>query len=252
MTENITLQSKSRFNFARIVEVLLQPQRTFGLLAEEARPNWSTPMLALSISAFLGVIVSGYLTSRAAMMGEVQLPRDWEWWTPDMQANYMQAQQSMQGPVFAYVIPLVSALVGLWLGWLILSGLLHLGSTLLGGRGSMQNALNITGWASLPFLIRDILRIVFMLIVGHSIASPGLSGFAGSAAFVAQMLARVDIFFIWSIVLLVIGFGVGDSLPKLKAITNVVIVTLLLLLLQSGIGTLLSNASGLVVQRPFF
>jgi len=121
MTENITLQSTSRFNFARIVEMLLQPQRTFALLAEELRSSWSTPMLALSISAFLGVIVSGYLTSRAAMMGEVQLPRDWEWWTPDMQANYMQAQQSMQGPVFSYIIPLVSALVGLWLGWLILS-----------------------------------------------------------------------------------------------------------------------------------
>lgn len=252
MTENITLQSTSRFNFARIVEMLLQPQRTFALLAEELRSSWSTPMLALSISAFLGVIVSGYLTSRAAMMGEVQLPRDWEWWTPDMQANYMQAQQSMQGPVFSYIIPLVSALVGLWLGWLILSGLLHLGSTLLGGRGSMQGALNITGWASLPFLIRDVLRIMFMLIVGHSITSPGLSGFAGSAAFWAQLLTRVDIFFIWSIVLLVIGFGIGDSLPKAKAITDVVVVALLLLLLQSGIGALLSNASGLVVQRPFF
>ncbi|MBL8103255.1 MAG: YIP1 family protein [Anaerolineales bacterium] len=252
MTENITLQSTGRFNFARIVEVFLQPQRTFALLAEEARPSWSTPMLTLSISAFLSVIVSGYLTSRAAMMGEVQLPRDWQWWTPDMQANYMQAQQSMQGPVFAYIIPLVSALTGLWLGWLILSGLLHLGSTLLGGRGSMQGALNITGWASLPFLIRDVLRIIFMLIAGHSITSPGLSGFAGSAAFAAQLLARVDIFFIWSCILLMIGFGAGDSLSKAKAVTNVVVVTLLLLLLQSGIGTLLSNASGLAVQRPFF
>ena len=252
MTENISLESKSRFNFARVVEILLQPQRTFALLVEEARSSWSTPMLALSISAFLSVIVSGYLTSRAAMMGEMQLPRDWQWWTPDMQANYMQAQQSMQGPVFAYIIPLISALVGLWLGWLILSGLLHLGSTLLGGRGSMQGALNITGWASLPFLVRDVLRIVFMLIVGHSITSPGLSGFAGSAAFAAQLLARVDIFFIWSIVLLVIGFSVGDGLPKTKAIADILIVTLLLLLVQSGIGTLLSNASGLVVQRPFF
>jgi len=116
----------------------------------------------------------------------------------------------------------------------------------------MQGALNITGWASLPFLIRDVLRIMFMLIVGHSITSPGLSGFAGSAAFWAQLLTRVDIFFIWSIVLLVIGFGIGDSLPKAKAITDVVVVALLLLLLQSGIGALLSNASGLVVQRPFF
>jgi hypothetical protein len=252
MTESSFSTPTKKLDFARIIPALYRPQQAFVDINAKINVSWLTPLLVLSISSALVVFVSGYLTSRAAMMGEVQLPRDWEWWTPDMQANYMQAQQSMQGPVFAYVIPLVSALVGLWLGWLILSGLLHLGSTLLGGRGSMQSALNITGWASLPFLIRDILRIVFMLIVGHSITSPGLSGFAGSAAFVAQMLARVDIFFIWSIVLLVIGFGVGDSLPKLKAITNVVIVTLLLLLLQSGIGTLLSNASGLVVQRPFF
>jgi hypothetical protein len=251
MTENIASQSNSRFNFARIFEVLLQPQRTFAMIAEEARPSWLTPMLSLSVSAFLGVIMSGYLTSRAALMGEVQLPRDWQWWTSDMQANYMQAQQSMQGPVFTYVIPLFSALVGLWLGWLILSGLLHLGSTLLGGRGSMQGALNITGWASVPFLIRDVLRIIFMLIAGHSIISPGLSGFAGSAAFASQLLTRVDLFFLWSCVLLVIGFGAGDSLPKVKAIASVVVITLLILLLQSGIGTLLSNASGLVVQRPF-
>ncbi|MBI3151143.1 MAG: YIP1 family protein [Chloroflexi bacterium] len=252
MTENIALQPTSRFNFARIVEVLLQPQRTFSLIAGEARPSWLTPMLTLSASTVLSVIVSGYLTSRAAMMGEVQLPRDWQWWTPEMQSNYMAAQQSMQGPVFAYIIPLVSALIGLWLGWLILSGLLHLGSTLLGGRGSMQGALNITGWGSLPFLVRDALRIVFMLIAGHAISSPGLSGFAGSAAFVGQVLARVDVFFLWVCVLLVIGFSAGDSLPKTKAVTSVVVVTLLLLLAQAGIGAMLSNASGLVVQRPFF
>lgn len=252
MAENISSQPNSRFNFVRIVEVLLQPQRTFALIAEESRSNWSTPMLALSISASLGVLLSGYLTSRAAMMGEMQLPRDWEWWTPDMQANYMQAQQSMQGPVFSYIIPLFSALVALWLGWLLLSGLLHLGSTLFGGRGSMLGAFNITAWANVPFLIRDLLRLIYMLIAGHSIVSPGLSGFAGSAAFIAQLLARLDIFFVWSCILLVIGFAKSDSLTKPKALANVVLVSLLLLLLRAGVGALLSSASGLMVQRPFF
>src|SRR5262249_54870322 len=153
---------------------------------------------------FLSVIVSGYLTSRAAMMGEVQLPRDWQYWTPEMQSNFMQAQQAMQGPVFSYIIPLASALVGLWIWWLILSGLLHLGSTLMGGRGSMQRALNIVGWAALPFMVRDLLRVIFMLLAGHSISSPGLSGFAGSSAFFAQILTHIDIFFIWNVILLII------------------------------------------------
>lgn len=252
MTETNENKPTARFQLARILEVLLQPTRTFSLLAEEARPTWQTPMLALSLSSALSVIVSGYLTARAAMMGEVQLPRDWEWWTPDMQSNYMQAQQSMQGPVFTYVIPLVGALLGLWLGWLILGGLLHLGSTVFGGRGSMRSALTVTGWASLPFLVRDGLRIIFMLIAGHSIQSPGLSGFVENAPFVAQLLSRVDLFFLWAVVLLVIGFGFADSLPRAKAAANVGIVSILLLLLQSGIGALLSNASGLAIQRPFF
>ncbi len=252
MTETIALNPPRRLNFARIMEVLLQPVRTFGLVVEENRPSWFTPMLALSLSSFLSMVVSGYLTARAASMGEVQLPRDWQYWTPDMQNNYMQAQQSMQGSVFTYVIPLVSALVALWLGWLILSGLLHLGSTLLGGRGSMQSALNIAAWASLPFVIRDVLRVIYMLIAGHSITSPGLSGFAGSGAFLSQLLSRIDLFFIWTCILLVLGFAVADSLPKNKAIADVLIVTLLLLLAQAGIGTLIANLGGMAVQRPFF
>lgn len=252
MTETTPSQSTGRFGFARIPEFLLQPVRTFVLLVEEARATWGTPMLALSVSTFLSVMVSGYLTSRAAMMGETPLPRDWQWWSPEMQENYMRAQQAMQGPVFAYIIPLVTALISLWLGWLILSGLLHLGSTLLGGRGSMQSALNVTGWGSLPFLVRDVLRIIFMLLAGRAISSPGLSGFVADSAFLMQLLSRADIFLIWSCILLVIGFGVADKLPKAKAVANVVIITLLLLLAQAGIGTLLSGLSGLAVQRPFF
>ena len=155
MTESNISKPASKLNFARILAVLFQPRRTFTEIAGEIGSSWLTPMLALSLSALLSVIVSGYLTSRAAMMGNITFPPDWQYWTPEMQNNYMQAQQSMQGPVFVYVIPFVSAFVGLWLGWLIFSGLLHLGSTLLGGRGSMSSALNVVAWAYLPFVVRD-------------------------------------------------------------------------------------------------
>src|SRR5688572_3680245 len=124
-----------------------------------------------------------------------------------MQNNYMQAQQATQGPVFLYIIPMLGSLTGLWVGWLLLAALLHFGSTLLGGRGSMQSALNIVAWASLPFAIRDILRIIFILATGHAIVSPGLSGFASTPGLVSQLLTRLDIFLIWHVVLLVIGFA---------------------------------------------
>lgn len=221
-------------------------------MTSEARPSWLTPMLLLSVTAILVVIVAGYLKSRAAMMGEVILPPDWEFWTPEMQNNYMQAQQATQGPVFNYVMPMIGSLAGLWMGWLLLAGLLHFGSTLLGGRGSMQSALNVVAWASLPFVVRNILRIVFMLVAGHAIVSPGLSGFTTTPGFIAQLLTRLDIFLIWHVVLLIIGFAVADGLPRGKAVTGVIVVVLLVLLAQAGLGALTSSFGGLAVQRPFF
>jgi hypothetical protein len=209
-------------------------------------------MLVLTITAILVVVAAGYLKTRAAVMGEIQLPRDWQFWTPEMQNNYMQAQQATQGPVFMYVMPMIGSLTGLWVGWLLLGALLHFGSTLLGGRGSMQSALNIVAWASLPFAVRDILRIIFMLSAGHAIISPGLSGFASTPGFVSQLLTRVDIFLIWQVILLVIGFGVTDSLPRSKAVAGVVFIMLLVLLAQAGLGALTSNIGGTAAQRPFF
>jgi hypothetical protein len=248
---NMESTQTNRFNFLRTRDVLLQPLGTFRAIVEEARASWLTPMLLWSASTFLCVMIAGFMTARAASMGEMLLPRDWQYWTPDMQNNYMQAQQSMQGPVFSYVIPLVLALVSLWGGWLILSGLLHLGSTLLGGRGTMQGALTVAAWAGLPFVLRDLLRIIFMVIAGHAIQSPGLSGFAGSSVFLGQILSRVDVFFIWYCILLVIGFEASEDLPRNKAIAGVTVLIVLLLLVQAGLGTLFSNLGGLAFQRPF-
>jgi hypothetical protein len=116
----------------------------------------------------------------------------------------------------------------------------------------MQSALNIVAWANLPFAIRDLLRIVFMLSSGHAINSPGLSGFFTSAGFASHLLTRADIFLIWNVILLVIGFAIADGLPRGKAVTGVLVVIVLVLLAQAGLGALSSRFGGLAVQRPFF
>lgn len=243
MTE-LTASATKRFDFSKIFPILFQPQRTFTEIAAEARASWSTPMLVLSLTTALTVIVSGYLKSRAAISGEVALPPDWQYWTPEMQNNFLQAQQTSQGAVVVYVLPLVSALITIWLGWLILGGILHLGSTLVGGRGSMQSALNIAGWANLPFGLLNILQVFFMLFAGHAIVSPGLSGFAGGSVFLAKILEQTDVFFIWNTILLILGFGIADGLPRTKASILVLAVVGALLLMSAGVGAMAANIGG--------
>lgn len=248
----IDKQPARRSDFSRLFTVLRNPTATFTEMISEARPTWLTPMLVLSLTAVLVIVVSGYLKTQAAMMGEVPLPPDWQYWSPDMQESYMQAQQATQSPAIMYVFPLVGALLSLWVGWVLVAGLLHLGSTILGGRGSMQSALNVVAWASLPFALRNIVQFVFMLIAGHTIVNQGLSGFA-SSAFLSQALARVDLYWIWYMILLVIGFAIADGLPRSKAFVGVAVVLLLVLAAQAGLGSLTSNlgGQGQTSQLPF-
>jgi hypothetical protein len=247
---------RRRIDLKLLMAFLLHPRQEFESHSAQKKAVWLTPMLILSLTLFLSVLVAGFLRSRAAALGEITLPADWQWWTAEMQNNYMQAVQATQGPVFLYVIPSVTGLTGLWLGWGILSGLLHLASTLLGGRGTLSSALNTAAWASLPFALRDILRIVYMMVTGHPILSAGLSGFVtgteGGALFFANLLKHVDIFLLWQIFLLVLGLSIADNLPRGKAIAGVAFVLLISLLAQAGLGALGSSLGGLMVTRPFF
>ncbi len=245
----------SRFHFKETLAILFRPAAAFKRLTELSTSTWLTPLLVLTLTLILRVLVGGYLQGQAAAMGTTPLPPDWQWWSAEMQNQYMQAQSLTQGPVFLYVIPIATGLVGLWAGWGIVSGLLHLLSTLLGGRGSMQTALNCVGWASLPFAIRDLLRVIFMLSVQRTIISPGLSGFAigpeGANIFLIQLLAYVDLFLVWHVILLAIGISVSDNLSRGKAMIGAVLVVLLAILTQAAIGYGVSSMGGMMVTRPF-
>jgi len=235
-----------------LINLLLHPRKTFSEMSPESRGAWLTPMLALSISGIMAVIVSGYLNARNTFVGEAPLPPDWEFWTPEAQESFLQAQQTTQGPLFTYILPILGVLLSLWFGWIIFSGILRLASTLLGGRGTMHSALNVVAWASLPFVVRDVLRIVFMLLAGHAIESPGLSGFASGSGFISSLLAQTDIFLFWNIALLVIGFAISDGLPGRKALAGVLIIVLVILFAQAGLGALVSSFGATSVQRSFF
>ncbi len=250
MTDLATPKANRRFDFKQVLAFLIHPRQGMQRLAAEEKPAWLMPMLIICVFMLLRVVVGGFFQARAAAMGEVTLPADWEWWTTDMQESYMQAQAATQGPVFVYIIPAVLELVKVWFGWFAVGGLLHLASTLLGGRGTMRSVLNLVSWSMLALAARDLLRVVYILIAQHQLTSPGLSGFA-TATFLSQILANVDIFFIWFAVLLGLGLSVIDSLPLKKAVIAVVVVLVVIVLLKAGASTLTANLGGLMVTRTF-
>jgi hypothetical protein len=203
------------------------------------------------------VLVAGSINTAAAQAGQVTLPPDFQYYSPQDQAQFMQAMEATQSPVFMYVFPAVSALLGVWIGWLLVGGLLHLVLTMLGGRGDTMGAMNLVAWSSLPFALRDLVRIVAALATDRVIQAPGLRGFAPAGdstliVFLAAFLALVDIYLIWHIILLVIGVRSSDGLSRGKALGGVLLTMLLVIVAQSLLGLLSAKLGGLTIVRPFF
>jgi len=246
-----------RFLFSWIPAIFFSPRRIFQKIASSPKAIWITPLVVITILVLANVLETGRLKNQAAMSGEITYPPDFQYYTPEQQAQYMQAIQSTQGPVFVYVLPAIISLLGVWLGWLILGGVLHLITTLLGGRGNTAVSMNIVAWGSLPYGLRALVQLVYMLAAHKIIGSPGLSGFSpagdsGGLLFLAQFLRLIDIYVIWQIVLLVLGVRIYTALSPLKSIVGVVLAILIILLLQSGIAYASGLLSNLSITRPFF
>jgi hypothetical protein len=251
-------EGNGRWHFDYLLPLLFQPRRTLKRIVGADTAVWHTPIFILIATGLIRVLVEGSLKQAAsANAGMGAMPPGFEFYTPEQQAQFQSAMAATSGPVFVYLLPAVMTLLGVYFGWLILGWVLHLGLTLVGGRGGSQQALNLVAWSLLPFAIRDALRIVAMWLGGQPIAALGLSGFAPAAdgalaIYLATLLAYVDIYLIWHIVLLLIGVRAAENLSRAKAWLVVLLTVLGLTLLKALPALLAAQFSDLTVIRPFF
>lgn len=246
-----------RFQFRWAPEILLHPRRVLARITAQNRGLWLTPLVILTLTALARVLVAGYVKQHFGVTGEIQLPPNYQYYSPEQQAQFMQAMQATQGPVFTYAFPAISALLGVWVGWLLVGGLLHLVLTLLGGRGDTMSAMNLVAWAGLPFAVRDLVRIAALWITKQPITNPGLSGFtpleaAGLAAYLAAWLPLIDLYVIWHIILLALGVRQKSSLSPGKALGGPLLTVVIVLALQALVSFLFIRLGGLTIIRPFF
>ncbi|OGT28787.1 MAG: hypothetical protein A2Z17_05415 [Gammaproteobacteria bacterium RBG_16_66_13] len=245
-----------RFQFDWVLRSILRPWSTFPKLVEQPADTWRTPLLVLTLAAVLLVLVAGPLRREAALNAPAEPPPDFQYYSPEQQEQFLQAQQATSSNTFIYLFPALSALARVWGGWLIVGALLHLAVTLLGGRATMRTMMNLVAWAGLPFAVRDAVRAVYMLASKRLILAPGLSGLAvsdgGTLDLVrVNLLESLDLYIIWHVLLLVAAVRSAGNPGTGKAWTSVLLTQVVALALQIGPAVLLAKLSGLTVIRPF-
>ena len=243
-------------HFEWVLPLFLRPTRTLKTIVERDHPVWLTPLLILSLLAIVLVLVGAPIRAeQAQQVGE--LPPDFQYWGPQQQEEYLAAQGNKANPIFIYLFPALGSLIGIWLSWFLLGSILHLALTLSGSRGSSGQAVNLVGWAGLPIALRYIVQAIAILASRRLVQSSGVSGFIsaeaeGITAFLRILLGFVDIYWIWQVVLLMIGVLPLTGLTRGKAWTAVLTSVILLLIIQSVPGYVSSLLGGLSLTRGFF
>ena len=225
-------------------------------IVEEDRPSSRAPILLLLVATIAHALLAGSINAAARAGGEVVLPPNSEFWTPEQQAQFLQAATATNNPTFNYVLPALGAVLGVLLMWLVVSWLLHLVLTLLGGRGTSQGAINVVAWASLPFVVRAVVQIVAMLLTDGLVTGGGLSGFAPSGegslnVFLASLLGQIDLYFIWHVILVYLGARLSSRLPRSKTWLAVLIVFALVMAVRALPDVILARFGYLTIIQPF-
>jgi hypothetical protein len=259
-TENDVLPARRAadrgWRFDLVAPLFLRPRRALAQVVEQNRPLWRTPILLLILATTARALLVGSINAAAKAGGEPVLPPGFEFYTPEQQAQFMQAATASNNVTFNYILPTLSAVAGVVIVWLLISWLLHLILTLLGGRGTSQQAINIVAWASLPLVLRAVVQIVAILATDQVIASPGLSGFAPAGegvwpALLAAALSQIDIYFIWQFVLIAIGARLSSQLRWGRVLFALALTVVIVMALRALPSVILARFGDLTVIQPF-
>lgn len=199
----------------RVIGAFTSPKATFEDIAR--KPSWIAPMLILII---LNLGISGLLATKVdwrsvvtkqmeASPASASLPED------------QKAQRIEMGAKIAPMITWVAGILGIPIVALIITLVYWLGFNLIKGAGiKFGTAFGITVHALLPSAISIILTIIILYLkpAGDIVPEPGkmaatsLYAFlpANAAKWLQALGASLEIFWIWCMVLLAIGYSAAN------------------------------------------
>jgi hypothetical protein len=226
-------------SFGRLFGVLFAPGKTFRSIAE--RPTWLVALLVLLVSAGLMAYIAGMRTDYRDMM--IQGAKD-----KGQQASEAQLEQGIT--MMEKIGPIMSAIVApLFIAGIVLfSAFLYwLAFKFTGSDFSYKSSLAVSLYASMPVVIMLLLSIPVLLSrstityadmkrSGGSYLQSNLAFLApeGAQGWLTALLASVDFFSIWALVLTIIGFRAVTRKPTQSVAITAIVIWLLFIAIRVG------------------
>jgi hypothetical protein len=219
-----------------LIGVLARPGSTMRYLREAKRRWWIVPAVLMMAA----LVFHGFALARANAEYVYQQQLDWFASMPQEQRGPMsEPPPKATPPLLTTAIPIAGRALVTAVGWLVWAGLLYLAGTFFGSNDVKYGPLfAMTVWAWVPYAIRNALQGLVMTLTGRPIYNQGLSGLVLDSAppppmamalsgryippsrgeqVLAGLLARIDVYFVWNLALIIVGVAVFERLPRKKA-----------------------------------
>lgn len=232
---NDSMEEQKNWQLIRLT--IRKPLEAFTYIKE--RPKIWTPLIIRFAGLILLTVLMSPLVSRQSMeqlqTGGANIPP----------AQIEQIKVFMESPIFT-LIGLVSAVISLLAVWLLMSLVFYFFGSIWGEKREFKVSLSMVAFSWIPLALHDFLASAVVILSGQPIR-PGLSALlpaetAIQPTFLSTFLKYVDIFSIWSLVLLIIGLSIVFKLNKRKSVLIVLGYMALTVLVNGGLASLSSLA----------
>ena len=227
-------------SFGRLVSVLISPSQAFASIRE--RPSWLVALVVILIIGIIGTALINPKIDYAEMIEDSMEAQGRE--VPEDQMEGIIDFYEKFGPVMSIAgsfIPII--------GYLLIAVLFLVVLKLFGGDLTFGQSFSTTVHAMLPQAVKGLLSIPvifgkadfsYLDVRSGSILKSNLGAFApeDTSQLLLSLLSSVDVFTIWSVALLVIGYAIVGKVSKGTAAVAGIGLWILWILIKLGLAML--------------
>jgi hypothetical protein len=220
-TPPVAAQTHSN-SFGRLIGVLFSPNETFAAIAR--KPDWVVPLLLfMAVALFNGYVFAHHVdfvsAARTQMEHQGKMSAD--------QIDRALKVTAAIAKVVAYCAPIMTVIV-----FVIVAAILMVAFRMMGGEGEFKSYFSVTLYGWFPQILQALIMTIILMLRSEPYDAELLPTLLRSnLGFLVDMhdhrvlfglLSSLDIFTIWSLILMAIGFAYVSKFSKAKSATIVV------------------------------
>ncbi|MBD3224296.1 MAG: hypothetical protein GF313_06165 [Caldithrix sp.] len=223
--------------WAMVVGIFTNPAAVFGHI--KTKPNWLLPFAIIVLVAGLFT----YSTSAQQKQMQKEFINNTTMIPESMKADYLEELET-QTYVEEKVYPILGVAVKSILEILLIAAvLMFLGNFVFAGELKFKDNMALYAWSGLISSLALLVKLPVVLSKDTMLVFTSLAVFADSSdmqSFSFQILNAIDVFVIWKLIVMAIGFSIMYKLSRAKGYVSMFSIYAVYVLITAGISQVFS------------